>query len=351
MKRIALSMALVLAAAGAASAQTDIIEQILVKVNGDIVTKTDLEQRQIAALRQRDPNFRPASDTELQKALGEVTPEVIVNAIDELLLVQRGRELGYTLTNERFRGIIDNIKKENKLETEEAFQAALKQEGLTLEDLRKQLERQMLVSQVQQVEVMGKISVSDEEVKRFYETSKETFTTQPQLTLREILINVPTTEKGINVAEDDAAKAKAEELRKRIEAGEPFAKLASEASDSPSKANGGLIGPISRSDLSPELLKAIETLKVGQSTPVLRTARGYQIIKLETATETKVKTMEEARPEIADKVAAQKQRGQMIQYLAHLRAQAILDWKNEEVKKAYEVGVKQQQAAASPSGR
>jgi parvulin-like peptidyl-prolyl isomerase len=351
MKRIALSVAFLLAAAGAAWAQSDIIEQILVKVNGDIVTKTDLEQRQIAALRQRDPNFRPASDAELQKALGEVTPEVIVNAIDELLLVQRGRELGYTLTNERFRGIIDNIKKENKLETEEAFQAALKQEGLTLEDLRKQLERQMLVSQVQQAEVMGKISVSDEEVKQFYETSKETFTTQPQLTLREILINVPTTEKGINVAEDDAAKAKAEELRKRIEAGEPFAKLASEASDSPSKANGGLIGPISRSDLSPELLKAIETLKVGQSTPVLRTQRGYQIIKLETATETKVKTMEEARAEIADKVAAQKQRGQMIQYLAQLRAQAILDWKNEEVKKAYEVGVKQQQAAAAPSGR
>jgi peptidyl-prolyl cis-trans isomerase SurA len=352
MKRIALTVAFLLAAAGAASAQSDIIEQILVKVNGDIVTKTDLEQRQIAALRQRDPNFRPASDAELQKALGEVTPEVIVNAIDELLLVQRGRELGYTLTNERFRGIIDNIKKENKLETEEAFQAALKQEGLTLEDLRKQLERQMLVSQVQQVEVMGKISVSDEEVKQFYETSKETFTTQPQLTLREILINVPTTEKGINVAEDDAAKAKAEELRKRIEAGEPFAKLASEASDSPSKANGGLIGPISRSDLSPELLKAIETLKVGQSTPVLRTQRGYQIIKLETATETKVKTMEEARAEIADRVAAQKQRGQMVQYLAQLRAQAILDWKNEEVKKAYEVGVKQQQqAAAAPSGR
>ena len=240
-------------------------------MNGDIITKTDLEQRQIAALRQADPNFRPGSDAELRKALTEVTPEVIVNAVDELLLVQRGRELGYALGNEQFRNIVENIKKENKLETEEAFQAALKQEGLTLEDLRKQLERQMLISRVQQVEVQGKIAVSEDEVKQFYETSKETFTTQPQLTLREILVNVPTSEKGVNVAEDDAAKAKAEEIHKRLPAGEAFAKLASEISDSPSKANGGLIGPISRSDLSPELLKEIEPLKVGEMTRVLRT--------------------------------------------------------------------------------
>ena len=172
-------------------ARADILEQILVKVNGDIITKTDLEQRQIAALRQRDPNFRPADDGELRKALTEVTPEVIVNAVDELLLIQRGRELGYALGDEQFRNIVDSIKKENKIESEEAFQAALKQEGMTLEDLRKQIERNMLASRVQQVEVQGKIAVSEDEVKQYYESSKESFTTQPQLTLREILIAVP----------------------------------------------------------------------------------------------------------------------------------------------------------------
>ena len=123
--------------AAVAAQKGDILEQILVKVNGDIITKTDLEQRQIAALRQRDPNFRPGSDAELQKALVEVTPDVIVNAVDELLLVQRGRELGYALGTEQFRNIVENIKKENKIETEEQFQAALKQEGMTLDDLRR----------------------------------------------------------------------------------------------------------------------------------------------------------------------------------------------------------------------
>jgi peptidyl-prolyl cis-trans isomerase SurA len=263
------------------------------------------------------------------------------------LLIQRGRELGYSLGAEQFRSIVENIKKENKIETEEQFQAALKQEGLTLEDLRRQIERNMLASRVQQVEVMGKIAVSDDEVKQYYEANKDSFTTQPQVTLREILINVPTNEKGVNVAEDDAAKAKAEDIRKRVDAGEPFARLASDLSDSGSKANGGLIGPISRSDLSPELQKEIASLKVGQMTRTLRTTRGYQIIKLESSSEIKTKTMDEARPEIADRVAAQKQRGQMVVYLQQLRTQAIIDWKNEEVKKAFEVGLKQQQAAAA----
>lgn len=338
--------ALLLVAIVAAHPRADILEQILVKVNGDIITKTELEQRQISALRQRDPNFRPGSDADLQKALVEVTPEVIVNAVDELLLIQRGRELGYSLGAEQFRSIVENIKKENKIETEEQFQAALKQEGLTLEDLRRQIERNMLASRVQQVEVMGKIAVSDDEVKQYYEANKDSFTTQPQVTLREILINVPTNEKGVNVAEDDAAKAKAEDIRKRVDAGEPFARLASDLSDSGSKANGGLIGPISRSDLSPELQKEIASLKVGQMTRTLRTTRGYQIIKLESSSEIKTKTMDEARPEIADRVAAQKQRGQMVVYLQQLRTQAIIDWKNEEVKKAFEVGLKQQQATA-----
>src|SRR5688572_11664060 len=125
MKRAPLTVALVVVSGLVVTAQrAEILEQILVKVNGDIITKTELEQRQIGALRQRDPNFRPGSDAELQKALVEVTPDVIVNAVDEMLLVQRGRELGYALGTEQFQGIIDNIKKENKIETEEQFQAA-----------------------------------------------------------------------------------------------------------------------------------------------------------------------------------------------------------------------------------
>ena len=185
----------------AAGIRAEVVEQILVKVNGDIITKTDLEARQIAALRQR-PQFANVNQNseELKKAIAEITPPLIVDAIDELLLVQRGRELGYALGDEQFKSIVENIKKENKLESEEQFQAALKQENMTMADLRKSLERQMLISRVEQNEVMGKVAVNDDEAKSYYEQHKAEFTTPGAITLREILIEVPTDPKGINAA-------------------------------------------------------------------------------------------------------------------------------------------------------
>lgn len=335
-----IAVAVVLSVLAWASPRADIIEQVLVKVNGDIITKTDLEQRQIVALRQRNPNLRPNNDAELRQALQDVTPEVIVDAINELLFVQRGKELGYALGDEQFRNIVDNIKKENKIETEEQLLAALKQEGMTMDDLRKQLERQMLITRVQQAEVMGKVGVNDEELKKYYEDNKASFTSSPQLTLREILVEVPSSEKGVNVAADDAAKEKAEGIRTRLLAGEPFAQLAGELSDSGSKANGGLIGPIDRADLSAELQKEISPLKVGELTPVMRTTRGYHILKLESVIEANVKPFDEARDEIVEKLAGGKRQAEMDKYVEKLRAQAIIEWKNDEVKKAYEIGLK-----------
>jgi peptidyl-prolyl cis-trans isomerase SurA len=159
-----------------------------------------------------------------------------------------------------------------------------------------------------------------------------------------MLIAVPLSEKGINVAQDDAAREKAEDLRKRVVAGEPFAQLASENSDSGSKANGGAIGPISRSDLSPELQKLLASMKQGDVSAVLRTQRGYQFIKLETSVGAKTKTLDEARAEVSDKLAGEKRQGHLETYLQQLRSQAIIDWKNEEVKKAFEVGLEQRKS-------
>jgi peptidyl-prolyl cis-trans isomerase SurA len=323
--------------------QAQIIEQVLVKVNGEIITKTDLEARQISALRQRNPNFRPDNDTALQKALAEITPGIIVEAVDEMLMVQRGKELGYTMSTEQFNNIVENIKKENKIESDEALQAALKGEGMTMADLRRQLERTMLIQRVQQTEIMQKLQVTDTELRTYYDSHKNEFATTPQITLREITVAVPVTKQGINVAQDDAAKAKAEEVRAKIIAGEPFPRLAADYSDSGSKANGGLVGPLSRSDLSEELQKAIAGMKTGDVTPVLRTSRGYQIIKIESLQETTTRPYEDARNDIADRIADTKRRGEYQKFILRLRAEAIIDWKNDEVKKAYEVGLKQQE--------
>ena len=339
---VAVVLGIVLASFATVSAfvQGTILEQVLVKVNGEIVTKTELEQRQIAAMRQKDPNLRPDTDEALQKALLEVTPQVIVDAVDELLVVQRGKELGFTMSNDQFNSILENIKKENKIETDEALQAALKQEGMTMADLRKQLERTSLVQRVQQQEVMAKLQVTDTELRSYYDAHLGEFATVPQITLREITVNVPTTAQGINVAVDDAAKEKAEDVRTKIIAGEPFPRLAADYSDSGSKANGGLVGPLAKSDLSEDLQKAIAGLKAGEVMPVLRTTRGYQIIRIETLQDTTTKSFEDAKSDIADKIANEKRKAEFDKFLEKLRTEAIIDWKNDDLKKAYEIGIK-----------
>src|ERR1051325_2323536 len=83
--------------------RAEIIEQVLVKVNGEIFTKTDLEQRQVTVLRQRGQAADLKSDPtnqQLRKALNDVTPAIMVDVVNEMLVVQRGRELGYSLSNE-----------------------------------------------------------------------------------------------------------------------------------------------------------------------------------------------------------------------------------------------------------
>jgi len=345
-----LAAALVLTAVTAVRAE--IIEQILVKVNGEIFTKSDLEQRQVAALRQKGQAIDLKSDlsnAQLRTALDEITPQIMVDAVDEMLVVQRGKELGYKLGDEQFKSVLDNIKKENKMESEEQFQAALKAENMTLADLRRNLERQMIQQRVQQNEVLGKIGVTDDEARRYYEAHMNEFTTPPSVTLREILITVSTDAKGLNVATDEAAKARAEEIRKRVTSGgESFEKLAAEVSDSPSKANAGLIGPLSVNDISPELRKLIESMKPGDVAELVRTSRGYQILKLEAITPTQTLPLDQAREQISERVFTDKRRAEFQKYLVKLRTQAIIEWKNEDVRKAFEEGLKRQAPPPAP---
>jgi len=337
---------LLLAAVATVPLGAEIIEQVLVNVNGDILTKTEFEQRQVAALRTRPElaNVTPDSPV-LRKAVLEVTPQLILEAVDELLLIQRGRELGLVLGDEQFTSIVENIKKSNNIESDEQFQMALKQEGMTMPDLRRALERQMLASEAQRRDVVDKISVTEAEARAYYDAHRDEFTTPSEVTLREILIEVPVTEKGVNVAQDDEAKAEAEEVRKRLLAGEPFPRLAAEFSDAPSKANGGLIGPYRQSELADALQQQLAKLKVGDLTQVIRAANGYQILKLESRSETRIRSFDEARADISNKVGSEKMTVERLKYLERLRGQATITWRNDELRKAYEQALAERRKA------
>ena len=348
-------VALAFAAAALGVARAEIIEQILVRVNGEIFTKSEFESRQVTALRQLGQQFDPNSalgDAQLRKMIEDITPELIVNVVDEMLIVQRGKELGYRLGDEQFQSILANIKTENKLETDAQFEAALKQENMTMAELRRSLERQMIISRVRQNEVLGRIAVSEQEARRYYDAHLDEFTKPGTVTLREIFVSVPGDGVTLNVGADEAAAEKAAKIRARALAGESFEKLAADLSDAPSKSNAGLIGPLNLGDLAPDLRKLVEEMKAGSVSETLRTPRGYQILKLESSTPDETMPFEQAREEIGNRVFTDKQLEEFAKFMGKLRSEAIIEWKNAELQKAYDRGLEliKEQAKSRTTG-
>jgi peptidyl-prolyl cis-trans isomerase SurA len=350
-KQLFVATVVVLLTSAIAALRADVIEQVLVKVNGDIISKTELEQRQVAVLRQKmngqvDPEMLK-NDAQLKKMLEEITPQVLLNAIDELLLLQHGRDLGYKMSDEQFREIVNNIRKEQGLQDEKKFQDALASENMTMDDLRKQLESRILIEQVQRQEVGSKLNITEEEAREYYQKHPGEFTDAASVTLREILVAVPTAKDGsFNAAQDQDAKKKADDLRARALKGEDYAKLVIEASDAASKANGGIIGPFAPSDMSPQLKTLIDKMKPGDITPPIRTPGGYDMFKLETLKAQALQPFDQVRDLISDKVAGARTQTEMRKFLSRLRAQAIIEWKNPELKKEYEKAL----AAETASG-
>jgi parvulin-like peptidyl-prolyl isomerase len=194
--------------------------------------------------------------------------------------------------------------------------------------------------EVQSQEFGGKLQITEEEARQYYQANQKEFTEPATVTLREILIEVPTvTQQGkpmISVGRDDEIAKKAADVRARLAAGEDFAKVASEVSSSASKANGGLIGPIATGELSQDLHQIIDKMKPGDVTDPIRTARGYQILKLETSKPAGVRPFDSVRDLVADRVYQDRANSEMRKFLDRVRRQAIIVWKNEELRKAYE---------------
>jgi parvulin-like peptidyl-prolyl isomerase len=148
------------------------------------------------------------------------------------------------------------------------------------------------------------------------------------------------------VAKDDEAAKKAAEVRARLAAGEDFAKVAGETSAAASKANGGLIGPISVNEVSESIQQLVQSMKPGDITQPIRTTRGYQIFKLEALKQSAVQPFENVRDLVAERVHGQRQRQEVQKFITRVRSQAIIEWKNAELQKAYEQQVAQNERTA-----
>src|SRR5690242_14469296 len=193
-----------------------IVERIVVKVNGEVMTQSQLTQRQTDAIRQSNQNTQ-LTDALVMKLVNQVTPDVLVDAVDEMLLAQRGKELGAALTDAQFKETVDGIKKENNL-TEDELVKAMAAEGLSMDQLRGNVERAYLIQAVQRQEIFRRMNITDEELRQFYAGHKEELILPETVTLREITI-------AATPQETATARAKAEALRARVAAGESFIAL------------------------------------------------------------------------------------------------------------------------------
>jgi peptidyl-prolyl cis-trans isomerase SurA len=343
--------ALVLAACSvgvAAAQQSMILERIIVKVNGEILTQTQLEDLQVEALRDQNKqieNRKALSNEEVRKALVEITPALLVDEVDKLLMLQRARELNFKYTDEMFKQNIDNIKKQNPdtIKTDADLARALKEAGLTMEKLRQNFEKAYFVFEVERREVARNITLTEEEARQYYKAHPQDFMRPATVTVREILVAVPSQSTGtqttFNAAIADAAKTKIDAARARAVAGEDFLKLIAEVSDSGTKANNGLIGPVVVDELNPLLAAAIEKMQPGDVSEPLRSRAGWQIFKLESRSAAEPEPFEKIRNEIAQKIYESRRDIEMSKYITKLRAQALIEWKDENFRKMYEQGL------------
>ena len=326
--------------AAAAQEKSTIIQRIIVKVNGEIFTQSELEREQIAALRQRNRVVKSpqdlTSDESLRKILGEITPDILIEAIDEMLLVQRGREIGDKFSEETFKRAIEDIKKRNNLD-DAGLAAAMKQEGITREDLRQQVERQYYVAQVQSKEIP--VTLTEEEIRQYYKAHPQEFMKPATVTLRELRVS---TASG---GDEAAALAKIKLATDRAAKGEDFAKIVGELSDSGTKSSGGLIENVSLDVISADFRAAIEKAKVGDITAPVKTEDGFVVFKIEARTPPLPIPIEEVQDQIAQKLFDERMGVETRRHIEKLRAQALIEWKDDGYKKLYEQRVAERKTA------
>jgi len=252
--------------AAAAPAVAEVVNKIVATVDGEPVTLHEVQQFAEQNIRGRQLNANMDHMT-------------ILNAVITEKVVQREvTDKGIVVKDEEIDRYIDGIKQRNNNINDEQLKEALSAQGLTLETYRKQIrediQRQQLISR----EIRGKVSVTPEEVQRYYEAHRSEYSTPEQMQVAHIFFVLPANATPDQVA---AVTAKADAIYKQLKDGADFAELAGQVSEDATGKDGGSLGWFKKGQLVTELEKTAMQLKVGEVSPPVRTKLGMHILKLE----------------------------------------------------------------------
>ena len=254
----------------AASAAVQPLDKVVAIVDNDVIMQSQLDQRVHEVqqtIAKRGQGVPPASVLDQQ---------VLERLIVENLQLQIGERSGIRITDEELNQAIGTIAQRNNM-TIEQFRQALAHDGLSYEDAREQVRREMIISRVRQRRVAERIQVTDQEVKNFLASDLGKMQMSEEYHLANILI--PTPESASSEAIQNAAK-QAEEVYNKLKQGADFAQMAIARSGSDTALEGGDMGWRKAAQLPPPFDRMLSDMPVGDVTPPVRTPGGFIILKL-----------------------------------------------------------------------
>ena len=255
----------------AAQAQVQSLDRVVAIVDNDVIMYSQLDQR-----------LNEVEKT-LNKRGGQLPPQdvlqqqVLERLIVENLQLQIGDRSGIRITDEELNQAMASIAQRNNL-TLDQFRAALARDGLSYEQAREQIRREMVISRVRQRRVAERIQVTDQEVNNFLASDLGQMQLAEEYRLANILIPVPDAASPDQIR---AAAQKTAEVYDKLRAGADFAQMAIANSGSENALEGGDIGWRKGAQLPPAFAELIRSLSVGDITEPLRTPGGFMIVKLQ----------------------------------------------------------------------
>ncbi len=301
------------------AADVEVIEQIVAKVNGDIILRSDLvraRQRMVQELRAQG-----MKGEQLEEAINKEEANVLRDKIDELLLLQQAKQMNLNVDTDVSKYMAQMQLRFGKKDPEEFQKWVQDQTGMSYQDFREQTKNQMLTQRVIGQEVQSKINVPLEDVKKYYEEHKNEFQREDRIFLQEILVStVGKDAQGIAEAEK-----KAKSLVARARSGEKFDELAMANSDADSAQQGGQLPPFQKGDLRKEIEAAVWDKERGYVSDPIKIDNGFEIVKVADKHSKGLATFDEVENEIRSKLMGPLFEPQLRDYLSSLREDSFLE--------------------------